>query len=565
MKPEHLLIAPILIPLVAAAIMLFYDDRHRRQRRIVSLTSAVALLFVALELMDMAKDTDAAGNGVVSVYLLGNWPPPFAIVLVLDRLSALMLLLTALLAIPALVFSTARWDGRGQHFHSLFQFLLMGLNGAFLTGDLFNLFVFFEILLAASYGLALHGSGALRVRAGLHYIAINLAASLLFLIGVALIYGVTGTLNMADLAVQVPLVAEADRPLLSAGAAILGVAFLVKAGMWPLCFWLPITYMAAAPPAAAMFAMLSKVGVYVLLRLTSLAFGAGASHLTGLGADFLMAGGLATVAFGMIGVLASQGLGRLAGCSVLVSSGTLLAVVGMAGLGAGTGLMAGGLYYLVASTLGISALYLILELMEREQGAVSAMLTVTAEAYGLGSEEFEDDLPVESGTMVPGSNTVLALCFAGCTLMLAGLPPLAGFLGKFAMLSAAIGFGTGADGQLGGGALAFVILMLVSGLAALIALARAGISTFWATDAEDGPRDVRVVEMLPVVVLLFLAIFMTVKAEPVMRYMQATATALHDPTIYVRGVLGQTPLGQTPLGWSDAGGAAPGTEGETTP
>lgn len=565
MKPEHLLIAPILIPLVAAAIMLFYDDRHRRQRRIVSLTSAVALLFVALELMDMAKDTDAAGNGVVSVYLLGNWPPPFAIVLVLDRLSALMLLLTALLAIPALVFSTARWDGRGQHFHSLFQFLLMGLNGAFLTGDLFNLFVFFEIMLAASYGLALHDSGALRVRAGLHYIAINLAASLLFLIGVALIYGVTGTLNMADLAVQVPLVAEADRPLLSAGAAILGVAFLVKAGMWPLCFWLPITYMAAAPPAAAMFAILSKVGVYVLLRLTSLAFGAGASHLTGLGADFLMAGGLATVAFGMIGVLASQGLGRLAGCSVLVSSGTLLAVVGMAGLGAGTGLMAGGLYYLVASTLGISALYLILELMEREQGAVSAMLTVTAEAYGLGSEEFEDDLPVESGTMVPGSNTVLALCFAGCTLMLAGLPPLAGFLGKFAMLSAAIGFGTGADGQLGGGALAFVILMLVSGLAALIALARAGISTFWATDAEDGPRDVRVVEMLPVVVLLFLAIFMTVKAEPVMRYMQATATALHDPTIYVRGVLGQTPLGQTPLGWSDAGGAAPGTEGETTP
>ena len=178
--------------------------------------------------------------------------------------------------------------------------------------------------------------------------------------------------------------------------------------------------------------------------------------------------------------------------------------------------------------------------MEREQGAVSAMLTVTAEAYGLGSEEFEDDLPVESGTMVPGSNTVLALCFAGCTLMLAGLPPLAGFLGKFAMLSAAIGFGTGADGQLGGGALAFVILMLVSGLAALIALARAGISTFWATDAEDGPRDVRVVEMLPVVVLLFLAIFMTVKAEPVMRYMQAAAATLHAPQDYPRQVLGRT-------------------------
>ena len=154
----------------------------------------------------MATGSRTGPTTTVGLYLLGNWPPPFAIVLVLDRLSALMLLLTALLALPALVFAMARWDRRGQHFHSLFQFLLMGLNGAFLTGDLFNLFVFFEVLLAASYGLALHGSGALRVRAGLHYIAINLAASLLFLIGVSLIYGVTGTLNMADLAASVPLV-----------------------------------------------------------------------------------------------------------------------------------------------------------------------------------------------------------------------------------------------------------------------------------------------------------------------------------------------------------------------
>ena len=192
--------------------------------------------------------------------------------LVLDRLSALMLLLTSVLALPALIFAAAGWDRQGQHFHSLFQFLLMGLNGAFLTGDLFNLFVFFEVLLAASYGLLLHGSGPLRVRASLHYIAINLAASLLFLIGVSLIYGVTGTLNMADLAVKAAEVAEADRPLLRAGAAILGIAFLVKAAMWPLSFWLPIAYMAAAPPVAAMFAIMSKVGVYAVLRVGSVAF-----------------------------------------------------------------------------------------------------------------------------------------------------------------------------------------------------------------------------------------------------------------------------------------------------
>src|SRR5690606_8419008 len=187
---------------------------------------------------------------------------------------ALMLVLTSVRALAALIFSFARWDRAGPHFHTLFQLLMMGLNGAFLTGDLFNLFVFFEVLLAASYGLVLFGSGAPRVKAGLHYIAINLAASALFLIGVSLIYGVTGPLNMADLALRIPAVPEQDRMLLEAGAGILGVAFLVKAGMWPLGFWLPSAYKVAAAPVAAIFAILSKVGVYIVLRLSLLLFGA---------------------------------------------------------------------------------------------------------------------------------------------------------------------------------------------------------------------------------------------------------------------------------------------------
>jgi multicomponent K+:H+ antiporter subunit D len=535
-SPDHLLIAPILIPLVAGALMLFYEERQRRERRIIALISAAALVIVALELVDMAAGSDGT---TVGLYLLGDWPPPFAIVLVLDRLSALMLLLTALLALPALVFAIARWDRRGQHFHSLFQFLLMGVNGAFLTGDLFNLFVFFEVLLAASYGLALHGSGPLRVRAALHYIAINLAASLLFLIGVSLIYGVTGTLNMADLATRVPLVPAADRPLLAAGASVLGVAFLVKAAMWPLCFWLPITYMAAAPPAAAMFAVLSKVGVYIILRVSSLAFGTAAAHLTGFGSELLLVGGFATLAFGTIGVLASQGLGRLAGCSVLVSSGTLLAVVGMAGLGGGVPLVAAALYYLVASTIGLSALYLMVELIEREQGAVAAMLTVTAEAYGLGDEDFEE-AAAGVGPSVPAATSVLGLCFAACALIVAGLPPLAGFLGKFAMLSAALGSGGLASGGIAPVALVFTALIVVSGLAALVALSREGIRTFWAAEEEEMPT-VPLIELAPVVLLLALTVAMTVKAGPVMRYMEATASALNHPHVYVRGVLGNAP------------------------
>src|SRR5690606_6414136 len=165
--------------------------------------------------------------------------------LVADRLSVLMLLLTSVVALAVLPAALGRWQQRGNYFQPLFQFLLMGLNGAFLTGDLFNLFVFFEVLLAASYGLALHGSGERRVSAGLHYIAVNLTASLLFLLGVSLIFGVTGTLNMAALADIIPTLPGHTRALLHAGAAVLGVALLVKTAMWPLGFWLPRTYAAA--------------------------------------------------------------------------------------------------------------------------------------------------------------------------------------------------------------------------------------------------------------------------------------------------------------------------------
>jgi multicomponent K+:H+ antiporter subunit D len=229
--PEHLVIAPIVVPLVAGALLLFFDDRKRRLKATASVVAVVVLLAVSISLLRIAH----AGEGRVAVYLLGNWPPPFAIVLVLDRLSAMMLALTAALALPALIFSLARWHKAGPHFHTLLLFLLVGLNGACLTGDLFNLFVFFEVMLAASYGLVLHGSGPFRV--GWHaHIAMNLAASLLFLIGVSLIYGVTGTLNMADLAQHIPNVPEENRMMLEAGAAVLGIAFLMKAGMWPLSF-----------------------------------------------------------------------------------------------------------------------------------------------------------------------------------------------------------------------------------------------------------------------------------------------------------------------------------------
>src|SRR5689334_16318548 len=190
---SHLPVLPILLPLAAGALLLLLDERRERLKTAVSLAALGALLAAALGLLRIADQS------LAPVYALGSWPAPFGIVLVADRLAAAMVLLSSVLGLAAAIFSIARWQRAGPRFHALLQFLLMGLNGAFLTGDLFNLFVFFELLLAASYGLALHGSGTARVRWSLHYIVMNLGASLLFLIGIALIYGVAGTLNMAQL------------------------------------------------------------------------------------------------------------------------------------------------------------------------------------------------------------------------------------------------------------------------------------------------------------------------------------------------------------------------------
>jgi multicomponent K+:H+ antiporter subunit D len=522
--PEHLIIAPVLIPFLAGALMLVYDERQRRAKLTISLLSVVATLLVAMELLVRAK------SGHIGFYLLGDWAARFGIVLVVDRLSAMMLVLTGLLALPALVYSAAAWHRQGQHFHSMFQFLLMGLNGAFLTGDLFNLFVFFEVLLAASYGLLLHGGGQLRVRAGLHYIAINLTGSLLFLIGVSLIYGATGTLNMAHLSTLVSVLSEPQRVLFQAGAAIMGIAFLIKAGIWPLSFWLPTAYMAGAAPVAAMFAIMTKVGVYVLIRVGFLLFGVHAGASAGFGSTVLVAGGMATVTFGFLGVLASQGLGRMAAHLVLVSSGTVLAAAGFVLAGGGSGILAAALFYLLSSTLATSALFLLIEPMSREEGGIAAMLALTADAYGL--DEREEDRQPEVGLAIPGTLSILGLSFIACVIALAGLPPLSGFIGKIGLLQGLLAERAVAPVLAWG----FVTLLVVSGLATLIGLVRIGIQTFWVGDSD--PPQVLALEIAPVLALVGLLVLLTVKGEVTLRYMERTAGAIVASSVYAQGVLG---------------------------
>lgn len=540
MAMTHLIAAPILLPLLTAAIMLMLGEKHRPLKAKINLFSSVLGLFISVMLLQWTQTTGVPGS--IGVYLPGNWQAPFGIVLVVDRLSALMLVLTGVIGVSALLFAMARWDGAGSSFHALFQIQLMGLYGAFLTADLFNLFVFFEVLLAASYGLLLHGSGRARVSSGLHYISINLLASSLFLIGAALIYGVTGTLNMADLAMKIPLVPEADRGLLHAGAGILAVAFLAKAGMWPLNFWLVPAYSSASAPVAAMFAIMTKVGVYTLLRLWTLLFSGQAGASAFFGGDWLIYGGMATMACAGLAIIAAQRLERMASLSILVSAGILLSAIGFAQ----PNLIGAALFYLVSSTLALSALFMLAELIERSRSANEIPLEDESELLPRPQESLQppkginldDEQKAVVGQVIPWTMAFLGLSFIACALLIIGMPPLSGFIGKLSLIGALLNpLELGTAVPLPPGAWGLLALLILTGLASLMAFSRLGIQRFWTPEERPSPL-LRKLECAPIFLLLGLSIILTFKAEPLLRYTQATADALNNPQQYVLAVLG---------------------------
>ncbi|MEE7546035.1 monovalent cation/H+ antiporter subunit D, partial [Xanthomonas sp. Kuri4-1] len=398
---NHLLILPVLIPMLGAALSLFVEHRrygHRVQRGVA--WTALALLAAAV----VAVFAQARG-GQVGVYLLGDWPSRLGIALMADRLSAWMLLTTLLLAIPCLLHACAGWDRRAPHFHALFQFQLMGLNGAFLTGDIFNLFVFFEVMLIASYGLLLSGGRGLRLRIGLHYVVFNVAASTLFLIALGLLYALLGSLNMAELAPRIAALPAQDLPLARATLGLLLLVFCSKAALLPLYLWLPETYSRAPAAVAALFAIMTKVGLYAVLRVSSLWFGAGA--LQGFGSTALLWTGLATLVLAAFGVMAAARLRVLVSYLVVFSAATLFIAFSLDD----TGALGAGLYYLPHSTFVAAALFMIADLIRRRRGSASDRKEVVASLPGRG---------------VPGSMFLVA------AIAVAGLPPLSGFLAKVA-------------------------------------------------------------------------------------------------------------------------------------
>jgi len=530
---QHLPVAPVLLPLCAGASMLLF--RQHRVRAAIGLFAGFVQLAVALTLLYLTSDyVPGIWPEGIGVYSIGAWSAPYGIVLVVDRLAAFMLVLSATLTLPTLVYALAGWDRAGVHYHPLLQLLSMGLSGAFLTGDIFNLFVFFEVTLAASYGLMLHGPSAARVKAGLHYIVVNLIASLLFLLGAALIYGVAGTLNMADLGARIAALAARDRGLFEAGVGLLGVAFLVKAASWPLNFWLPAAYASASAPVAAVFCILTKLGVYSVVRVGSLLGAAGIA--SPLGGSPLLYAGLATMLFAIVGMLAAQQLRRLVAFAVVASSGTVLAAMGLDA----ASMTAPALFYLLSSVLATAAFFMLTGMADRARtGEVitdtGAEPLPTYATFGNVEDPGDArDSSDEVGVAIPAATAFLGLMFVSCTLLIAGLPPLSGFVAKLALLAAALDVRSTLE--LPAQSWLIICALLVSGLASLVACARIGMRLFWSPAGRSTPR-LRVVEATPAALLVALCIALTVYAAPVMSYLHKAAVGLHAPQIYIHAVL----------------------------
>ncbi|MFN3580031.1 MAG: monovalent cation/H+ antiporter subunit D [Pseudomonas sp.] len=501
---NHLPVLPILLPMFMGALLLLIARSRMSLKRGISLVATLVQIPLALALMGQAA-------GGIEVYAAGNWVAPFGIVLVVDRLSALMLLITAVLAVAAVIYALRGDDALGRNFHALFQFQLMGINGAFLTGDLFNLFVFFEILLIASYALLLHGGGSARVRAGLHYVLLNLFGSALFLIAVGTLYGVTGTLNMADMAVKVAAVAPEDAPLVAAAGMLLLVVFGLKAAMFPLYFWLPRAYSSASAPVAALFAIMTKVGLYSILRVYTLIFSESAGPLAHMVEPWLWPMALLTIALGAIGALASSSLNGLVAYLVVLSVGTLLAGIS---LGTPEALVA-SLYYLIHSTWVSGALFLFAGILARLRGPRFAARLL-------------------AGPQIP-RGLLLSGVFFVAAVSIAGMPPLSGFLGKIMLLQAV---GTG------GQAAWLYAVVLVSSLITLVALSRAGSTLFWRHDAAPAAGEpLDRVRLLAMGGLLLTSPLMVIFAGPLLAYLEATAQQIHSPQLYIQQVLSMLPVG----------------------
>ncbi len=492
----HLPVLPIVWPLATAVLLLFCRGRVGLQR-VISLVSLLGLIVAEVLFLQRML------TGEIAVYKLGAWPAPFGIVLMADRLSAVMLLLASVTALAAIWYAfgdQSLGEARERHhFHPLMQFILMGVNGAFLTGDIFNLFVWYEVMLLSSYCLITLGGGARQLRAGIPYLAVNLFGSTIFLSAVGLLYGVTGSLNMAHLSLITPGLEGTAAAVMQATGLMLMVVFGIKAAVFPLYFWLPDGY--PAPPAAisAFFGgVATKVGVYSMIRVGTLVFG-GQTALLG---EVLMAVGALSMLIGVWGAVCQTEIRRLLSFHVVSQIGYLVFALGLfteAGLAA-------AVFYMLHYTIVKCSLFLIAGVMERISG--------------------QNNLKKMGGLMETAP--VLATLFFIGGLSLAGLPPWSGFFAKFVVIVA--GF---QERQY-----LYTFVAVVTGFFTLFSMMKIWHLAFWGEKKGPHERPWRL-GYLSVLLLVSFSVTLAVWFKPVNNFARQAAAQLLDTQAYVRAVLGE--------------------------
>ncbi|KKF00207.1 Na+/H+ antiporter subunit D [Mycolicibacterium obuense] len=521
---------PVLIPMLAAAVTLLAGRKPRLQR-IIAVIALSAVLVVSAVLVYLA-DRD----GTIALQV-GGWGPtepgmgPLGITLVVDRLSALMLVVSSIVLLAVVFYAIGQGvrDGDGRQPVSIFlpTYLVLsaGVFMAFLAGDLFNLFVGFEVLLNASFVLLTIGASRERVRAGISYVMVSMVSSLVFLFGIALVYATTGTLNMAELSVRLDGVSEGTRTALF---AVLLVAFGIKAAVFPLSTWLPDSYPTAPAPVTAVFAgLLTKVGVYAIIRAHSLLFPGGSLD------NVLLVAGLATMLMGILGAIAQSDIKRLLSFTLVSHIGYMVFGIALSNqLG-----MSGAIYYVAHHILVQTTLFLVVGLIERQAGAS------TLERLG----------------GLAAASPVLAFVFVVPALNLGGIPPFSGFIGKVALLEA---------GSESGSVLAWMLVAgsVITSLLTLYVIARVWTKAFWRSrkDAPEGhlsggaptalldspeDSDIEFVDrddvgkmpigmLIPTGALIAVGLALTVAAGPIFAYSERAAAEVLDRGQYISAVLG---------------------------
>ncbi|MCS7265306.1 MAG: Na+/H+ antiporter subunit D [Armatimonadetes bacterium] len=491
---QHAPVLPVLVPLTVTILMLLFFRDDVRWQRIMSIGSAIALLMVATILLVKVN------SEVVTVYWLGNWRPPFGIVLMVDRLSVIMLYLCAITGLASLIFACGELDERRErtHFHPLFQLLMMGINGAFVTGDLFNLFVFYEILLAASYGLLVLGNEPYQLRAAIQYLVLNLVKSTLFLFSVACLYGVLGTVNMAHLSQRIAMLDNGSQKILvEAAGFVLLTVFSIKAALVPLFFWMPDSYPAPSASVGAMFAgMMTKVGVYSLARVFPLVFH-GSESWAG---SWVLPIAAITMVGGVLGAVAQTNFRRLLSFHITSQVGYMVMGIGLFtpfGIGA-------AIFYIAHHILVKAGLFLIAGIAERMSG--------------------EKDIR-EMGRLIRHPVTAGLFLIAGWSL--AGVPPLSGFWAKLFVIKEGLHLH----------AYYAVFAALLTGLLTLFSMTKVWVTAFWGGEPKR-LRQVPVAMVVGAILLVSFSVIIPIVAEPVWRYCELAGTHVTNPEIYIKAVLG---------------------------